>query len=108
MEEKNYSITKIIEKEALLRTTGAYTGISETLDEENKITVTELLIIDHIKAFGEIMVRDKNNILILADDIAHQIEQRYGLKVIVNRQIQHHNSKYIIKLLTMKKPQGGK
>lgn len=108
MYEKTYSIPKIIEKEAQLRSIGAYTGISETLDKLNKITVTELLIIDHIKVYSEIMVRNKNDVLILADDIAHQIEQKYGLKVIVNKQIQHHNSKYIIKLLTMKKPQGGK
>lgn len=107
MKEKTYSIPKIIEKEALLRTAGAYTGISETLDEENKITVTELLIIDHMRVFNEIIVRDKNNILILIDNITHQIEQKYGLRVIANKQIQHHSEKYIVKLLTMKKPQGG-
>ncbi len=108
MKEKTYSIPKIIEKEALLRTAGAYTGISETLDEENKITVTELLIHDHMKVFNEIIIRDKNNIHILTDNIAHQIEQKYGLRVIVNRQIQHHCGKYIVTILTMKKPTGGK
>ena len=61
-----------------------------------------------MKVFNEIIIRDKNNIHILTDNIAHQIEQKYGLRVIANRQIQHHCGKYIVTILTMKKPTGGK
>lgn len=101
------TITEKIKEEIYI---GTNIGISETLDKENQIEIAELLIEKQIKIEGAniIIYRNETDAFAIADSILNKIREKYKLKIIVNKQIKLQNKTYIIKILTMKRPEGDK
>lgn len=101
------TIAKKIKEEIYL---GTNVGTSKTLDEKNQIEVIELLIEKKMKIEGtnDIIDRNETDALTIVDSILNKIKQKIQIKIIVNKQIKLQENTYTIKLLTMKKPTGGK